>query len=132
MATISSAGATEGVDLTKVMSNASLARLNTETPRAPQLEDVAEISFDGMRQSAITALRAETMLNLPGTRAELIKAMPGIMRPLIAMNKQVEITTRAHTGNPADTVVNSNGTHTTAASRLKVCALPKRSVKCPK
>ena len=56
MATISSAGTTEGVDLTKVMNNASLARLNTETPRPPQLEDVAEISFDGMRQSAITAL----------------------------------------------------------------------------
>jgi flagellar hook-associated protein 2 len=56
MATISSAGAAEGVDLRKVMSNASLARLNTETPRPPQLEDVAEISSSGMRQSAITAL----------------------------------------------------------------------------
>lgn len=56
MATVSSAGATEGVDLTKVMSNASLSRLNTETQRPPQVEDVAEISFAGMQQSAVTAL----------------------------------------------------------------------------
>lgn len=66
MATISSAGAAEGVDLTKVMSNASLARLNTETPaQAPvePTEDIADISLGGMRQSAITNL-AETAARL--------------------------------------------------------------------
>lgn len=56
MATISSAGAIEGVDLTKVMSNASSTRLKAGTQRPPQVENVAEISSDGMRQSAITAL----------------------------------------------------------------------------
>lgn len=56
MTTISSAGSAEGVDLTKVMSNASLARLNAEALRLPQLEYVAEISSAGMQQSAITAL----------------------------------------------------------------------------
>ncbi len=56
MATISSAGAVEGVDLTKVMSNASLARLNAESQRLPQLEAVADISSGGMQQSAIAAL----------------------------------------------------------------------------
>lgn len=63
MATISSGGATEGVDLTKVMSNASLARLNAGIQREPQVEDVAEISLDGMQQSAMAAL-AEAALNL--------------------------------------------------------------------
>lgn len=66
MATISSAGAAEGVDLTKVMSNVSLARLSTETPaQAPvePTEDIADISLGGMRQSAITNL-AETAARL--------------------------------------------------------------------
>jgi len=56
MATISSVGATEGVDLTKVMSTASLVRLNVGSLRLPQLEDVAEISPSGKQQSAIATL----------------------------------------------------------------------------
>lgn len=56
MTTISSAGSAEGVDLTKVMSNASLARLNAGALPVSQPEYVAEISYDGMQQSAITAL----------------------------------------------------------------------------
>lgn len=56
MATISSAGSVEGVDLTRVMSNTSLSRLNTETSRQNPVEDATEISTVGMQQSAMATM----------------------------------------------------------------------------
>lgn len=63
MATISSAGAIEGIDLTKVMSKASLSRLNTESARQLSTEDATEISQAGMQQS-VMALMAEAASRL--------------------------------------------------------------------
>ena len=44
-----------------------------------------------------------------GCAAAEIRAMPGIMRPLITVNRLVEINSKAHKGKPSDRVVAIKG-----------------------
>jgi hypothetical protein len=76
-----------------------------------------------------------SVMNVPrkrGSTDDEIMAMPGIIRPLIMANKQVEISNKPHKGKPWDRVVAIKGNGTAQANRWNIFTLPTRSVKRPK
>ena len=83
---------------------------------------------------AADCTEALSVMNVPrscGLAAEVMMAMPGIMRPLMKANISVDTISTVHSGTPCTSVMPSRQGPTARASQRKVATLPRASVRRP-